>query len=517
MAIPTRQWTRQIGSGSDDDILTAAIDPLGNIIVGGFTGGQLGEVPNAGGIDAFVAKYDSSGEQLWIRQFGSEAFEQLSTLATDAIGNVYVGGFTQGQLGEEPSDGGNDAFLAKFDPRGNQLWIKQFGAGIFLSITALAINATGQVYVGGPMRNTEAKGLGTDAFLAKYDPQGAQLWLKEFGSTASDSVKALCTDSQGYVYVAGHTEGAVGDTPNKGRFDVFLGKYNAQGDQLWLEQFGSSDTERINAVTTDRNGFIYVGGVTAGKLGAAPNQRWDDAFVAKYSPQGDQLWIRQLGTSNFEGIRSVSTDGAGHLYVGGYTRGQLGEEPRLGGYDAFLAKYDANGEQLWLHQFGSSEDEGIQSITTDELGNIYAAGYAYGQMGSESVKGARDAFLAKFTDDTSAFTVDLLKRQLDELSTRQHQLTLDHETLLSRVQQLESQRDDTAWLELDLPLLQLAKLNTLGRGESRISVAEAKEIVAAARQSDGTISPMGKKTLAYIFARFTLTQGAQQHLLEAIS
>ena len=82
-------WYKQLGTGVEDQSKGVTTDSLGNVLITGWTSGSLAGV-NAGGRDAFVIKYDSSGQQLWSRQFGSDQDDFGSAIATDSFGNAYI-------------------------------------------------------------------------------------------------------------------------------------------------------------------------------------------------------------------------------------------------------------------------------------------------------------------------------------------------------------------------------------------------------------------------------------------
>ncbi len=105
------EWTRQLGTSSWDLSNDVAADALGNVFISGYTQGSLGG-PNAGSADAFVSKYDSSGSLLWTRQFGTSRTDHSYGVAADPLGNVFISGYTTGSLGG-PYAGGGDAFLVK--------------------------------------------------------------------------------------------------------------------------------------------------------------------------------------------------------------------------------------------------------------------------------------------------------------------------------------------------------------------------------------------------------------------
>src|SRR5439155_1266491 len=137
---------------------------------------------SAGGVDAFLRKYDAAGNTLWTRQFGTSADDLADAVAVDGTG-VYMAGFTGGTLPGQTSAGGVDAFLRKYDSSGNVLWTRQFGTSAYDSAVAIAADGT-SVYVagftGGTLLGQTSAG-GYDAFLRKYDSSGNVLWTRQFG------------------------------------------------------------------------------------------------------------------------------------------------------------------------------------------------------------------------------------------------------------------------------------------------------------------------------------------------
>jgi hypothetical protein len=162
-------WTRQLGTGMGDISLSVASDRSGNAYISGYTKGNISGL-NAGGDDAFLAKYDGSGALLWTRQLGTSTHDWSYSVAIDDSGNAYITGWTDGNIGG-PNDGGHDAFLAKYDPSGTLLWTRQMGTsnhdfGMSVAIDGENAYISGETWgsLGGPNAGY------TDAFLAKYSP-----------------------------------------------------------------------------------------------------------------------------------------------------------------------------------------------------------------------------------------------------------------------------------------------------------------------------------------------------------
>jgi hypothetical protein len=258
-----------------------------------------------------VAKYEASGSLLWSHQFGFVRFSEGNGIAADALGNVFVAGFTEGVI-VPPGAGADDAFVAKYDPSGNQVWIRQFG------------------------------------------------------TSASDRVYDAAADGTGNVYLTGSTNGNLGGTSAGGR-DALITKWDADGTQLWSRLLGTDNIEESLAIAADSFGNAYIGGQTWGNLAAA-NAGFFDAFLSKYDGDGNLQWTRQFGTTGADEIRGISLDGLGNVYVAGWTDGTLAA-PHAGGRDALVAKFDSAGNLLWNYQFGTAVNDNASGVSVDIWGN----------------------------------------------------------------------------------------------------------------------------------------------------
>ncbi len=385
-------WITQFGTSSTDyaNALTSdGAGGAGGAMGAGWTMGSLGG-PTAGSQDVFLARYDRAGYQVWIRQFGTSEADEAYALARDGAGGVMVAGITVGTLGGSNA-GGGDVFLARYDSAGNRQWIRQFGTSVGDIAYALAPDGAGGVMVAGQTSGS----LGgpnagrTDVFLARYDSAGNQLWIRQFGTGDSDNAKALAPDGEGGVMVGG----SMGGSPFVST-DAFLARYDSSGNQFWLRRFGTTAGDGINALAPDGAGGVMVAGDTWASLGG-PNAGQRDAFLARYDSNGDRLWITQFGTSALDGADALAPDGAGGVMVAGVTRGSLGG-PHAGEIDAFLAHYDSAGNQTWIHQFSTSTDDYVTALAPSGAGSVMLAGHTEGDLGGPNA-GKRDVIMARFT------------------------------------------------------------------------------------------------------------------------
>ena len=316
------------------------MDGAGNVFISGWTGGSLG-VPNAGGSDAFIAKYSASGALLWTRQLGTGSYDVAYSVAVDSAGNAFVSGITGGSLGG-PNAGNDDAFIAKYSASGGLLWTRQLGTSSRDLAFSVAVDGAGNAFIsgitGGSLGGPHAGSW--DAFLAKYSPAGALLWTRQLGTSPDNYANSVAVDEWGNAFISGWTAGSLGGS-SAGDHDAFIAKYSASGALLWIRQLGTSGPDRAMSVAVDGEGNAFIGGHTLGSLGG-PSAGNEDAFITKYSASGALLWTRQLGTRTSDSALSVAVDAAGNAFISGYTIGTI-RGPNLGGNgdDAFIAKYSA--------------------------------------------------------------------------------------------------------------------------------------------------------------------------------
>jgi hypothetical protein len=217
-----------------------------------------------GDYDWLVVKYDTLGNVLWAKNYGSTAGDTANSVGPDAAGNVYVTGFYSGTMTVEgvtvTSRGLFDIFLAKFDGNGTLLWLKSAGGTGSDIGHGLVIDGEGNAGITGEFQNTatfgthsvRAAGLG-DAFIAKYDAAGNNLWVHSGGGTISfeiDAAKAIGVDSLNNFYITGDYSGTATfdglSVPNTGTSgtDIFIAKYNSSGAIQWLHHAGGPVSDK---------------------------------------------------------------------------------------------------------------------------------------------------------------------------------------------------------------------------------------------------------------------------------
>jgi hypothetical protein len=309
--------------------------------------------------------------------------DRVAAVAFDSQTNIFVGGFLGvGSIhnGSNISSltenlGARDGFVAKLTTAGNLVWYLCLGQTENDSIMGLAVHTNGSVYAAGFSERVENDDSGTDARLYSIaDTNGAVNWtsvsIGNHGGT--NGFNAVAVDSNGYAYAVGYT----------------------------------TVPDLANTVP----GYL-VNGVTYG----AQLKGSTDAFVVKYSPNGDIVWVCYLGGTNADAATACAVAPDGSVYVGGQTRSPgwvslASGTPSPSNPDAFVVKLTANGTHVWSAFLGGSADDTVTALAKDPAssslfigGSTASSGFLSGTTRFGSYAGGTDGFVAYLTDSGAAF------------------------------------------------------------------------------------------------------------------
>ncbi len=236
-------WIKEFTGGSANAGLCVGVDTAGNSYVGGYTYGTFQGQTSSGAQDAFIARHDSSGNFSWVRQFGTSSYEAINRIAVDSAGNIFAVGYVGGALPGQTLIGGLDAFIRKYDSAGNILMTKQFGTSASDIPRGMALDSSGNIFVAGwtdGVFSGQTSLGGIDAFVRKCDSLGEVVWTKQFGTGSSDSAKSIVLDSSLNIYLAGATGGALPGQTSAGADDAFIVK---SGEVTFGAEFTAAPTQ----------------------------------------------------------------------------------------------------------------------------------------------------------------------------------------------------------------------------------------------------------------------------------
>ena len=421
--VPILSWNTFLGGSSGDYAFCIAVDPSGNINIAGQSFSTWGSPVRSftgSKIDAFVARLDRNGSLQWHTFLGGSEDDTGNAIALDTNGNIYVTGWSLATWGSPVlsfTEGNADAFTAKLDSAGALLWDTFLGGSGGDGGYSVAVDTSGNVYVGGSSDITWgsphlpfSEG-NVDAFVARLDKDGALQWNTFLGGSDYDSAWAIAVDPKGQVYVAGMSNATWGSPvqPFNGAHDAFVAKINWSGALRWNTFLGGSENDAPNAIAADSNGNVYITGYSYSTWGS-PIRPFGggsvDAFVAKLDTYGSLQWNTFMGGPGGEIGYATALDAIGNVYVAGWSDATWGSpaRPYTAGDDAFAAMLNGGNGALQWNTFlgGSGYDEGY-GIAVDTGGYVFVAGSATMTWGSpvRPYTAGADAFVAKISDSPS--------------------------------------------------------------------------------------------------------------------
>lgn len=290
----------------------------------------------------------------WVNSISGASARGMA-MVTDPEGNLYVTGNVNG--------------LADFDPGPEEAW-------------------------------TSTTGINANIYLVKYDPQGNYLWHIDMGGSGSEIPKGLAIDHSGNLIIVGRFNSYLDWDPGldttafgtAGSTDGFVATYQSDGSFLWAQPIGGSSHDEAISVAIDELDNIYVcgwigddvdfdNGVEEALLEVAEGES-QDAYLLRYSPDGDFDWVKGIQGNDSQLSFSVAYGQAGDLYVHGFFSGDesvLVPDSSMnissnGSADTYLCKYDTSGTIKWAKTIGGEEPDVSSVVRADGKGYIYIMG-----------------------------------------------------------------------------------------------------------------------------------------------
>ena len=411
------KWAKGIGGSLGERIQSVVATDDGDIVAGGYFQSSSIEVGNntleSNGGDGIVIKYDENGEVKWAKEIGGQGTDSINSLISTNDGGIIAGGYFYSsiEIGEDTltSNGNYDGMIIKYNSEGEIQWGKKIGGSNPEYIQSVSATTDGGVIVGGYFQSTSFQ-VGdytlvnnssntnySDAMIVKYDNTGEVQWAKGIGGRDTEQILSVGEITDGEVVVGGYftsPEIQTGDCTltNNGKEDGMIIKLESKELNnpitLQAQTIGESGNEQITSVAPTSDGGYIIGGYFSSseiKIGenVLKNKGGNDGFVTKYSQTGEIEWIKQIGGSGNELIKSVKEASNGEIIVGGsfssYTI-QLDDYTLTNhswAEDGLVIKYNSNGEFEWAKAIGGStnHNDEINSVAPTNDGGFIAGGY----------------------------------------------------------------------------------------------------------------------------------------------
>ena len=436
---PALGWlgVQQFGGPHNGQGHRVAVDRDGNVIVATISADPLASEKRTGtGYEVELFKLDPYGQLIWVKSIYGPGDVNVTGLAVDAQGNIFLSGnaLSSPLTADNIGANGFSGWAASYSTAGNQLWLKQwqddyYSTGEYIAlgpnreVYVLGVTSAAAGYVGGDIFTYVCDNIETpsdngrdcgDLTLRRLDPNsGVPAWKSVDKRAGAQIARGLTVDDGGNIYSASLT-GLDTETQNSGDstadgFTDFENRYREPNGNDWIEHQGvafamwtsndgtvgwrsniKNDCQKDNGTCTYSDefsgGIIAVGEKlwamvrTTGVFPGTPKPSGQDSALFSISPQDGTTTLGPVFASPGTDVLSLfGPTPSGGLLITGYTTGDL-FGPNAGGLDVVAASLNTNGMSLWTQQFGGpGNDDGVGAAAGPD-GTIYVTGFTDGLM-----------------------------------------------------------------------------------------------------------------------------------------
>lgn len=344
-------WYTTWGGDQADSAFSMDIDKENNIYLAGYT-----KSFGAGDEDLSLLKFNSSGELQWNVTWGDTNRDNGGYIAVDSQGYGYLVGFKNQGVNN------NDMWLIKYNSSGQIEWNKQIWpatASFFYIPEDIAVDSDDYIYITGYRYNISMDM--TDLILLKYNSLGDLIWDRIWGAnnTKNEVGRGIAFDTSDNIYLVSQ------NSSNYVAFrrNIILLKYNNSGGYQWSKVWNKDYINIGWDITLDSCNNIYITGIR--DLTGSGNK---DLLLLKYNNTGDFQWNRTWDGSDTDYGKSIVCDSMDNIFITGYTN-LLGVDN-----DILIAKYDSQGNKLWIKVWGPGVNDSGFTIAINSCGNIFIGG-----------------------------------------------------------------------------------------------------------------------------------------------
>lgn len=360
----------------------------------------------------------------WAKSMGGSISVGRS-VATDAMGNVYVGGYFSGTIDFDPGPGiynltsvaMEDLFICKLSPAGTLLWVKQAGGMFEDFLYSICLDNNGNVtatgyfqgvvdFDPGPNSFNLTQTGAYNAFLWKLDGNGNFIWAKSIlsmGTGGSQGI-SLKSDASDNIYLTGFFNGTSDFDPGTATytvssnafniFDIYILKLNSSGNFMWVKTVMGNAHKYGRSISLDNSNNILITGEFFGTADFDPGPAVytlsstslveTDIFILKLNQNGDFIWANCLNGTGVDLGNSITSDQMNNIYIAGAFIDTLDFDPGPSNYtvsttspfqDIYVAKFGSSGDFIWVRTAGTYSADAAHQIEIDNSGVLNITGF----------------------------------------------------------------------------------------------------------------------------------------------
>jgi len=349
----------------------------------------------------------TSQECLWAERIAGNGEDIGRNVYVDNNGNIYITGDSNSpnlifNKGISISyNGEHGIYFAKYNSEGLCLWAEKIKGNNNDISYSICVDNYENLYISGHFRSSELNfnnGIFLnnsgeyDGFLAKYNSDGICQWAEKIYGPLVEYVWNLDLDNYGNIYIVGRFESLNIsfnnniNLNNNGNVNGFIAKYSTDGVCQWANCISGDKFNEIFSVNADKNEDVLISGYFESTKASfnnnisLDNSGKSDAFVAKYNSDGNCLWAKKIAGKEYEWARGVVSNDYGYIYVVGLYNSKILDFNSTisldnnGKEDVFISKFDTDGNCLWAEKVAGTLGDSAFFIASDILDNIYIVG-----------------------------------------------------------------------------------------------------------------------------------------------
>lgn len=362
-------WEQGFGGSNDDRAMDIIETPDGGLLTVGYSNSFDGDIDiNYGQRDFLVIKTNTEGEALWKKSYGGNGNDYCNSVCIANDGGYILIGETWSADGDAvESHGATDFLIIKIDEVGEVIWSKCFGGSNYEGAQSIFPTSDGNYLIGGFSNSDDgdvSEHIGsltyTDFWLIKISGAGELIWEKNYGSTLQEYINAVIEVTDGNYLITGYTSGYNGDvTANYGNADYWVVKISNDGEIIWENSFGGSDTDIANAIVDNYSTGYFVFGVSLSNDGLISDSKGQaDFWLVSIDYSGNLLWEKSYGgTQADEGSNITKLNTNEYILCGFSQSNNIDVTENKGNSDHWIVAIDSTGDLKWEKSIGGSDSD----------------------------------------------------------------------------------------------------------------------------------------------------------------